>query len=363
MSSITSQQTKLDLKLVPKVKRLDIGKCNGRLIPRKIQREPTFQVVLDALALTPCYSAFLITTDVPHVYMHQFWDSVYKYDTFYRFKIDKRKRFKLNLEILVTLGATPPKKAQKFKKPVSPKLNTVPVSTEELTRKSKRVKRPAKKSTKASARGFLFEKLLRCHCLGRKKRCMLLKTHPSGSIAIKIIPSVTNEGTGVKPGVLDVTEEESSKKTDENESGSESNQEEGKDNEEEVKDELVKTTSNNSDDEDGFAAVLAVLVTEASQSRQHDKGSRLDLCTLVFVIEGWSRLPPIQYQQSRSEMSIDNVLTDVARVEVDEVESDPTPNKSKLFSILPLRLLTDLLQLPNDSSGILSPHYPNPLAD
>ncbi|GKA36230.1 hypothetical protein Tco_0722721 [Tanacetum coccineum] len=56
MSSITAQQTKLDLKLVPKEKRLDIGKCNKRLNPGKIQREPTFQVVLDALALTPCYS-------------------------------------------------------------------------------------------------------------------------------------------------------------------------------------------------------------------------------------------------------------------------------------------------------------------
>ncbi|GKF20025.1 hypothetical protein Tco_0068663, partial [Tanacetum coccineum] len=61
----------LDPELVPKEKRLDIGKCNGRLNPGKIQREPTFQVVLDALALTPCYSAFLITIDVPEVYMHQ----------------------------------------------------------------------------------------------------------------------------------------------------------------------------------------------------------------------------------------------------------------------------------------------------
>ncbi|GJX06569.1 hypothetical protein Tco_0194501 [Tanacetum coccineum] len=99
MSSITAQQTKLDLELVPKEKRLDIGKCNGRLNPGKIHKEPTFQVVLDALALTLCYSAFLITADVLEVYMHQFWDSVYKHDTFYRFKIDKRKRFKPNLEI------------------------------------------------------------------------------------------------------------------------------------------------------------------------------------------------------------------------------------------------------------------------
>nr|GFA60909.1 hypothetical protein [Tanacetum cinerariifolium] len=65
MSSITAQQAKLDLELVPKDKRLEIGKCNRRLNLRNIQREPTFQVILDALALTSCYSAFLITTDVP----------------------------------------------------------------------------------------------------------------------------------------------------------------------------------------------------------------------------------------------------------------------------------------------------------
>ncbi|GKE07794.1 hypothetical protein Tco_1411345 [Tanacetum coccineum] len=99
MSSITAQQTKLDLELVPKENRIDIGKCNGR-IPRGLTlREPTFQVVLDAIALIPCYPAFLITTDVPEVYMHQFWNSVYKHDTFYRIKIDKKKRFKLTLEV------------------------------------------------------------------------------------------------------------------------------------------------------------------------------------------------------------------------------------------------------------------------
>ncbi|GKA02132.1 ribonuclease H-like domain-containing protein [Tanacetum coccineum] len=85
---------KLCMRIVPKEKRLDIGKCNGRLNLGKIQRQPTFH-----LALTLCYSAFLITADVPEVYMHQFWDSIYKYDTFYIFKIDKRKRFKLTLEV------------------------------------------------------------------------------------------------------------------------------------------------------------------------------------------------------------------------------------------------------------------------
>ncbi|GJV72852.1 retrovirus-related pol polyprotein from transposon TNT 1-94 [Tanacetum coccineum] len=54
MSSITDQQAKLDLELVPKEKRQEIRKCNERLNPRKIQREPTFQVVLDSLVVTSC---------------------------------------------------------------------------------------------------------------------------------------------------------------------------------------------------------------------------------------------------------------------------------------------------------------------
>ncbi|GKC86933.1 hypothetical protein Tco_1147582 [Tanacetum coccineum] len=67
MYSITAQQTTLDLELVSKEIKLDIGKCNGR-IPRGLTpREPTFQVVLDAIALTICYLAFLITADVPKI--------------------------------------------------------------------------------------------------------------------------------------------------------------------------------------------------------------------------------------------------------------------------------------------------------
>ncbi|GJX46549.1 hypothetical protein Tco_0271739 [Tanacetum coccineum] len=74
MSTITAQQTKLDLELVPKENRLDIRKCNGRIPHGLTPREPTFQVVLDAIALTLCYLAFLITADVLEVYMHQDFD-------------------------------------------------------------------------------------------------------------------------------------------------------------------------------------------------------------------------------------------------------------------------------------------------
>nr|GEU29581.1 hypothetical protein [Tanacetum cinerariifolium] len=268
MSSITVQQAKLDLKLVPKEKRLEIGKCNERLNPGKIQREPIFQVVLNALALTSCYSAFLSLelghtgeinslNDVVVDHMHQLWRTFaalnnkkfiwkdnwddYLINTL-RFVFAKEEsqiygailpecltspEMKETQAYQTCIGfatrATPPKIARKFKKPASPKLTTVLVLTETPTRKSKRVKRPAKKSTKTPARGVVIRETPEIPLTKKRKRKKSMrdfhKTHPSGSgtvtkttlIVAKIKPFATSEGTGVKPGVLDVAEEESSK--------------------------------------------------------------------------------------------------------------------------------------------------------
>ncbi|GJT64586.1 hypothetical protein Tco_1016066, partial [Tanacetum coccineum] len=49
-----------------------------RIIPSMTQKEPTYQVVLDALALSPLYPTFLITTEVPKIYMQQFWSTITK---------------------------------------------------------------------------------------------------------------------------------------------------------------------------------------------------------------------------------------------------------------------------------------------
>ncbi|GKA59066.1 hypothetical protein Tco_0758379 [Tanacetum coccineum] len=142
------------------------------------------------------------------------------------------------------IGVTPPKKARKFKKPASPKLTTVSVTPKEPTRKSNRVKRPAKKSTNAPTIGVVIrdthvmslskkkEKMTVEKCKGiellsevaltekaqyeevhKKSLRDFYKTHPSGSgivtSAANIKPFVTNEGTSTKPGVLDVTKKES----------------------------------------------------------------------------------------------------------------------------------------------------------
>ncbi|GJS73723.1 retrovirus-related pol polyprotein from transposon TNT 1-94 [Tanacetum coccineum] len=81
------------------------GRGNGRvMVVTHILSSFSLEIFSDCLDFyrLPIVSVMLdyvFLLDVLEVYMHQFWDSVYKHDTFYRFKIEKRKRFKLNLEI------------------------------------------------------------------------------------------------------------------------------------------------------------------------------------------------------------------------------------------------------------------------
>ncbi|GJY15326.1 hypothetical protein Tco_0385748 [Tanacetum coccineum] len=56
--------------------RLKVGKCNQRLSSTLKSNEPTLQVVLDALKLTPFYKAFEITANVSEIYMQEFWATV-----------------------------------------------------------------------------------------------------------------------------------------------------------------------------------------------------------------------------------------------------------------------------------------------
>nr|GEW61327.1 hypothetical protein [Tanacetum cinerariifolium] len=273
-----------------------------------------------------------------------FEDSIYKHDTFYGFKMDKRKRFKLTLEILrdifkigpivqgqyfdalsteeeilsflrdlghtrdinllndvvvdhmhqtestfsalinkslsgkttgldklrlsraqILWGATPPKKARKFKKPASPKLTIVPALTEKPTRKSKRVKRLTKKYIDALTRGVVIRETLDMPLTKKKEKSMrdFHKNHPSrpGTVTktalsvAKIKHSVTSEGTGVKPGVPDVTEEESSEskskswRNDEDDNNNEQDLS-GEDSDQENDSDDDKTQSNNENESD-----------------------------------------------------------------------------------------------------------------
>nr|GEU35942.1 hypothetical protein [Tanacetum cinerariifolium] len=78
INSIAAQQVALDNALVAPENRVQIGKYNMRTDPTKTPKEPTYQVVLDALALSPLYLAFLIAVEVLEIYMHQFWHTITK---------------------------------------------------------------------------------------------------------------------------------------------------------------------------------------------------------------------------------------------------------------------------------------------
>ncbi|GKD10946.1 hypothetical protein Tco_1190631, partial [Tanacetum coccineum] len=83
-----AQQKALDDDLAAPANRLQIGKCNLRLRPTLKSKEPTIQVVLEALKLTSFYKAFEITTDFPEIYMQEFWVTAYKHHSSLRFKMN-----------------------------------------------------------------------------------------------------------------------------------------------------------------------------------------------------------------------------------------------------------------------------------
>nr|GFB19289.1 hypothetical protein [Tanacetum cinerariifolium] len=91
MATTLEQQVALDETLVPIAQRLRIGRSNFRL-PSDIQsKESTLQVVYDVLRNSPFFKAFLVTADVPKIYMQELWATTKLHQHSIRFKMDIRK--------------------------------------------------------------------------------------------------------------------------------------------------------------------------------------------------------------------------------------------------------------------------------
>nr|GEZ76714.1 retrovirus-related Pol polyprotein from transposon TNT 1-94 [Tanacetum cinerariifolium] len=72
MATTIEQQVAMDEALVPSTQRLRIGRSNFRL-PSDIQsKESTLQLVYDVLRRCPFFKAFLVTADVPKIYIQEF---------------------------------------------------------------------------------------------------------------------------------------------------------------------------------------------------------------------------------------------------------------------------------------------------
>ncbi|GJT85320.1 hypothetical protein Tco_1067037 [Tanacetum coccineum] len=80
-------------------------------------KEPTIQVVLDALKLTPFYNAFEISADVPEIYMQEFWVTVTRHHSSLHFKLDG-KSHTVNVDNFRDMLKICPKlPGQKFEEP------------------------------------------------------------------------------------------------------------------------------------------------------------------------------------------------------------------------------------------------------
>ncbi|GJY59654.1 hypothetical protein Tco_0459546 [Tanacetum coccineum] len=201
-------------------------------------------------------------------------------------------------------GAVPPKIARKFKKasPTKKESDLVPVDEEPVT-KGKRVKRSVKKSLPKPATGIVIRdppvetkskrkeevdvsrikgidllsevaltEEARMKEVRKKSLRDFKKTHPSGFGMVakkpprvdKIIPTVTSEGTGDKPGVPDVTNDDSTKSeseswgndednsNNEQESSDESNKQENESEEQESDSEKEEESKGNNQEEEEF---------------------------------------------------------------------------------------------------------------
>nr|GEY80886.1 copia protein [Tanacetum cinerariifolium] len=91
------QQVAMDEALVPRARRLRIGRSNFCILSDISSKESTLQLVYDVLRLTPFFKAFLVTADVLEIYMQEFWATTTVHHHSIRFKIDNKKHI-VNLE-------------------------------------------------------------------------------------------------------------------------------------------------------------------------------------------------------------------------------------------------------------------------
>nr|GEV56636.1 reverse transcriptase domain-containing protein [Tanacetum cinerariifolium] len=87
----------MDEALVPHAQRLRIGRSNFCLLLDIKSKESTLQLVYDVLRMCPFFKAFLVTSDVPEIYMQEFWATTTFHHHAIRFMMDNKKNI-VNLE-------------------------------------------------------------------------------------------------------------------------------------------------------------------------------------------------------------------------------------------------------------------------
>nr|GEX19266.1 hypothetical protein [Tanacetum cinerariifolium] len=265
MNPIATQQAALNNALFPSKKRLKIKICNATIAFTNPQKEETYQVTLEALKLSLCYPAFQINAETLCIKLTTKISSARKehmpYPRFTKVIINHfiskdntiSIRNRINLHIVcddTSLGKFLLKR-QRSSRIMLLLTQDYPVSPKEPTQKSKQVKKPAKKATTALTTSVVIKdtpdkyvskkivqaKADRGKCIELLSDAALLKDAQLKKILRKIkqethklqacgsskgadfkseVPDEQTDktkdisnGTGVKPGVLDVSKEDS----------------------------------------------------------------------------------------------------------------------------------------------------------
>nr|GEY29821.1 hypothetical protein [Tanacetum cinerariifolium] len=205
-----AQQSALDNAFLAQENQRVIGKCNIRINPGMKPKEPTYQVVLDDLALTTCYPAFLITAAVPIDNK----DSKKQYKMFYprlteiiiHYFLEKYKSISMRNRTFmhttrddILLGAEPPKSKKPKRKYDSA------ISSEETPskKKSTKAKKDIPLTKKPATKPKLTKKKAPVKADRGKSLNVLLEVALSEAAQLNEISGI-DEGTCAKPWVPDV---------------------------------------------------------------------------------------------------------------------------------------------------------------
>nr|GEW83878.1 hypothetical protein [Tanacetum cinerariifolium] len=184
--------------------------------------------------------------------------------------------------------------------------------TEAPTGKSKRVKRHAKKSTEASARGVVIRETPEMPLTKKKEKVDVTRDDSNNEQDSNGEDSdQENDSDDDKTQSDNENESDSEPETDESESGLESDHEENKEDEAEMKDEFVKTSSNDSDDKaKGFEDDKMDYTTSQLYDDVDIRLNEPDNTDKGFVQEEGADATMTNVQQGKENPEILQVITD-----------------------------------------------------
>nr|GEV82886.1 hypothetical protein [Tanacetum cinerariifolium] len=227
INTVATQQVALDNSLVVPEKRLKIEKVNARIAFSKPQIEETNQVTLDALKLSPYYPTFLITVEVPKVYMHQFWKPI---------------------QMVKDIDAY--RKQGSIRNLLHPLEKLSHVLEEEPAEMTKRARKPVKKYTKVPTTVLLKAAQVKEALKKSKKDSHMLHASGSGD-GVSLQPKIPDESEYKITGKQYDDSDDVTKNDDEDDVESDANEDkEGSDSEKTDSDEDENLNVNLNDDEE-----------------------------------------------------------------------------------------------------------------